>query len=177
MPSRKLQPSPKMIRSLKTMMLHLVVEAQGAEEYIWQLSTDGGNSWTYLSDVIPYYNTHTSSLTISPAVYSMNGYQYSCRLDNELLHGFFRLQLPWWSTHSLISAHPAAMETCRFTLYLSGIICTSASPVIIGCTLVCVYDPQGMMLYSFEVNQNQWLFAGSGTGPCCIGERALFPEI
>jgi hypothetical protein len=43
------------------------VESLGSDEFNWQLSSDGGNSWIYLNDVIPYYNTHTPTLTISPA--------------------------------------------------------------------------------------------------------------
>lgn len=129
------------------------VDAIGSIEYIWQFSTDGGNSWTYLSDVIPYYNTHTSSLTISPAVFSMNGYQYSCRLDNEYCMVFSDAATLVVDTLTYISTpgsngnllvHPVPF---RDHLHIS-------LPGDFGCTLVCIYDARGMMLYSCKINQN-----------------------
>jgi hypothetical protein len=129
------------------------VEASGVEEYIWQLSTDGGNSWTYLSDVIPYYNTHTPSLTISPVAYSMNGYQYSCRLDNEYCMLFSDAAtlvvdtLTFISTpgsHGNLLIHPVPFKD---NLHIS-------LPGDFGCTLVSIYDARGLMLYSLTVSQN-----------------------
>jgi len=50
------------------------------------LSTDGGSSWNDLTNTPPYSDVTTSLLTISPAVYSMNNYQFSCRLENEFCY-------------------------------------------------------------------------------------------
>jgi hypothetical protein len=130
-----------------------VVEALGAEEYIWQLSTDGGNSWNYLSDVIPYYNTHTPSLTISPVAYSMNGYQYSCRLDNEYCMVFSDAATLVVDTLTYISTPGnngiLLINPVPFRDYVH-----ISLPGDFGCTLVCVYDARGMILYSNKVNQN-----------------------
>jgi hypothetical protein len=129
------------------------VEALGTEEYIWQLSTDDGDSWTYLSDVIPYYNTNTPSLTIRPAVYSMNGYQYRCRLDNEYCMVFSDAATLVVDTLTFISTprsnnnlqvHPVPF---RDHVHIS-------LPFDFGCTLVSVYDARGLLLYSYMVNQN-----------------------
>lgn len=54
----------------------------GADSYVWMESANGGNSWTDLSDVPPYYNTHTAVLTINPAYYYLNDHDYACRLSN-----------------------------------------------------------------------------------------------
>jgi len=130
------------------------VDALGTDEYIWRISTDGGNSWTYLSDAIPYYNTHTSSLTISPAVYSMNEYQYSCRLDNEYCTVYSTAAtlvvdtLTYIGTHDdngILKVYPVPF---RDNIYIS-------LPGDYRCTLISVYDVRGMMLCSFKVNQNQ----------------------
>jgi Domain of unknown function (DUF4214) len=42
----------------------------------WQVSTDGGNTWTNLTETAPYGGTTTSTLTITGATGVMNGYQY-----------------------------------------------------------------------------------------------------
>ncbi|NTV82701.1 MAG: T9SS type A sorting domain-containing protein [Bacteroidales bacterium] len=59
------------------------VEASGASEFRWMISTDNGNSWNDLENNIPYYNTETSELIISPVTYDLDEYQYACRLNSE----------------------------------------------------------------------------------------------
>ena len=59
------------------------IEAGETDTYRWMVSINNGTSWTDLYDNPPYYNTGTATLTISPAVYELNGYQYACRLNNE----------------------------------------------------------------------------------------------
>jgi hypothetical protein len=58
--------------------------ATNTEEYKWMVSTNGGNSWTDLSDIPPYFDVNTHTLTINPASYDMNQYQYACQLNSEL---------------------------------------------------------------------------------------------
>ncbi len=45
--------------------------------YQWQVSTNGGTSWTVVNTA-PYSNFNTASLTITSATLSMNNYQYRC---------------------------------------------------------------------------------------------------
>lgn len=130
------------------------IEALGTSEYIWQVSIDGGNSWTYLSDTPPYYNTHTAALTISPAVYEMNNYQFSCRLDNQYCQVYS-------------DAATLVVDTLTFigTTDGNGILQIYPIPfrenIHIGlpgdysCTLISVFDSRGLMLYSCKVNLNQ----------------------
>ena len=59
------------------------VEALGAIEYKWMVSTDDGGSWTNLSNTPPYFNIQTATLTINPATYNLNGYRYACNLSSE----------------------------------------------------------------------------------------------
>jgi hypothetical protein len=59
------------------------VEAAGANEYRWMVSTDAGNSWTDLTNSPPYYNTETEELTINPVVYELDEYRYACRLSSD----------------------------------------------------------------------------------------------
>jgi subtilisin-like proprotein convertase family protein len=46
--------------------------------YQWQESTNGGTTWTSLSNVTPYSGVTTPTLTINPAAAAMNNYQYRC---------------------------------------------------------------------------------------------------
>ncbi len=48
----------------------------------WQVSTDGGNSWTDLADSDPYSGVSTGTLTITGAMTAMNGWQYHCVASN-----------------------------------------------------------------------------------------------
>ena len=53
-----------------------------APTYQWQASTDGGSTWTNLTDTVPYSGTTTSTLTITGATVALNGYQYQCVATN-----------------------------------------------------------------------------------------------
>ncbi|MCX6269459.1 MAG: T9SS type A sorting domain-containing protein [Bacteroidetes bacterium] len=46
--------------------------------YLWQVSTNGGTTWTNLTNVSPYTGVTTPTLTINPASAGMNGYLYRC---------------------------------------------------------------------------------------------------
>ena len=48
--------------------------------YQWQVSTNGGVSWSSLSNSSPYSGVSTATLGISSATYAMNGYQYRCNV-------------------------------------------------------------------------------------------------
>jgi hypothetical protein len=52
--------------------------ATGATGYVWQVSTDGGSSWTPLTNTGVYTNVTTNSMNITGAPYSMNTYKYKC---------------------------------------------------------------------------------------------------
>lgn len=133
---------------------YFTVGASETEEYSWQISTDGGNSWDYLTETPPYYNTHTSSLTISPAVFDMNGNQFSCRLDNEFC-----------TIYS--SAATLVVDTLTYIRPLGGNEMLMVYPVPFHdniciilpenyyCTSISVSDLRGLMLYSFRVNRIQ----------------------
>ena len=48
--------------------------------YQWQVSTNGGSSWTSLTNTAPYSGVTSSTLGISSVTYLMNGYQYRCNV-------------------------------------------------------------------------------------------------
>jgi subtilisin-like proprotein convertase family protein len=44
--------------------------------YQWQVSTDGGVTWTNVTNGAPYSGATTGTLTIAPATFAMNGFRY-----------------------------------------------------------------------------------------------------
>lgn len=46
--------------------------------YQWQVSTNGGTSWTNLNNTPPYSGTNTSNLVITAATANLNSNQYQC---------------------------------------------------------------------------------------------------
>ena len=46
--------------------------------YLWQLSTNGGATWSNLTGVSPYSGVNSATLAINPAATGMNGYRYRC---------------------------------------------------------------------------------------------------
>jgi spore coat protein A, manganese oxidase len=63
---------------------HFTVAATSATTitYKWQVSTDGGTSYTDLVNGGPYANVTTPNMTITPSALAMNGYKYRCALTN-----------------------------------------------------------------------------------------------
>jgi hypothetical protein len=55
-----------------------VAATGGGLSYQWQESTNGGANWNNLSNVAPYSNVTTTTLSINPAVVGMNNNQYRC---------------------------------------------------------------------------------------------------
>lgn len=54
------------------------VAATNAVAYQWQVSTDGGTSWSNLTDNAVYSGVTTPELNITNAIYLYNGYKYRC---------------------------------------------------------------------------------------------------
>lgn len=48
--------------------------------YQWQLSTDGGTTWSVITNNATYSGANTNTLTVSNVAPSMAGYQYRCHL-------------------------------------------------------------------------------------------------
>lgn len=50
--------------------------------YLWQVSTDGGTTWTDLTNGGSYEGATSATLTIENAALSLNGYEYQCLVAN-----------------------------------------------------------------------------------------------
>jgi len=60
----------------------VAASANPAPTFQWQLSTDGGGTWTNLTGASPYAGVTTGTLTLTAAAVDMTGYQYRCVATN-----------------------------------------------------------------------------------------------
>ncbi|MHC1707236.1 MAG: cohesin domain-containing protein [Bacteroidales bacterium] len=58
------------------------VNALGATVYQWQISTDGGLTFSNLSENNPFFNVNTATLNIYGAPLSFSGYKFRCLVSN-----------------------------------------------------------------------------------------------
>jgi hypothetical protein len=130
------------------------VETSGTDEYLWQISTDGGDNWTSLTNTIPYYYVNTATLTISPVTYSMNGHLFACRLDNgyctvysssALLNVDTLTYINTLDQKELFQVHPVPF---RDRLHVS-------LPAYFPCNLINIYDTRGILVNSVKINQTK----------------------
>ena len=60
-----------------------IVAATGASlTYQWQVSTNGGTTFTNLTNTAPYSNVTTNTLNITAAPVTLNAYQYRCVINS-----------------------------------------------------------------------------------------------
>ncbi|WP_395056598.1 GEVED domain-containing protein [Flavobacterium sp.] len=59
-----------------------VVGLNTPTSYIWEVSTDGGGSWSTVTDGGVYTNATTATLNITGATFSMSGYKYRAKAVN-----------------------------------------------------------------------------------------------
>lgn len=60
------------------------ISAQGFPSYSWYVSTDGGNTYTQVSNGGIYAGANTNTLTITGATTGISGYRYRVKLGNSL---------------------------------------------------------------------------------------------
>ena len=70
------QPASQTVQSLTNTVF--TVAASNAVSYQWQVSTDGGTTWTNLTNVLPYNNVTNPTLNINATPSGLNGYRYRC---------------------------------------------------------------------------------------------------
>lgn len=94
--------------------------------YQWQVSIDGGNTFTVINDNNYYSNTNTNALTISNAPIELNNYVYNCLItgfcNNPLSSDTAVLNV---TAEAKIITSPLDINTCgnvevKFTMEASG---------------------------------------------------------
>lgn len=76
------QPPPTVTVCAPTPVTIPVTATGTSLTYQWQLSTNGGATWSNLVNGAPYSGVTTASITINPTAASMNGYQYRCVINS-----------------------------------------------------------------------------------------------
>ena len=80
--------------------------------YQWQISTNGGGTWTNLANASPYSNVTTASLTINPTATSMNGNQFRCIVGSSCGNLTSNVTTLTVNSAPAITAQPANVSSC-----------------------------------------------------------------
>ena len=72
---------PSVIPTCELQNASITLADNGGNTYQWQLSTNGGTTFTNLTNVAPYSNVTTNTLNLTTITNSMNGYQYRVVLN------------------------------------------------------------------------------------------------
>jgi len=72
---------PQAVTTCELQSAVFTLTSVAVDSYLWQLSTDNGNTWTNLTNNATYSGTTTASLTVSNVSPSMVGYQYRVFLN------------------------------------------------------------------------------------------------
>ncbi|AWI08623.1 immunoglobulin domain-containing protein [Ereboglobus luteus] len=86
--------------------------------YQWQVSTNGGGTWTNLSNGSTVSGANTASLVLSNATASMNGYRYRCVVSNGVGAGLTTAATSLAVIDSMF-ATPSGLFIASGTLYVS----------------------------------------------------------
>ncbi len=76
------QPSSDTVASGHSVSFAAAVSGNTAASYQWQISTDGGTTWTALADSSTYAGTNSATLTVSNVTSAMSGYHYRLLASN-----------------------------------------------------------------------------------------------
>jgi hypothetical protein len=107
-----------------------VAATGGGLSYQWQESTNGGANWNNLSNVAPYSNVTTTTLSINPTVIGMNNYQYRCVVTGSCPAPVnSNAAVLTVGTALVITSQPASQTVCagattNFSVTITGVVNT-----------------------------------------------------
>jgi hypothetical protein len=137
-PAITVQPAASTVRAGTNARFSVSATSTVVLTYRWQISTDGGATWSDVSDDAQYTGTTTSSLTVSGASASMADYQYRCQISDGInpavASAGARLSVQWSQFSALSARAPAG--TGDETLILGFVFAGGGKP-----TLVCGVGP------------------------------------
>jgi hypothetical protein len=101
--------------------------------YQWQISTNGGTSWSDVPSGVGYSGTTTARLNIAGVTKSMNGYQYRCLISdgtNPAISSAAATLTVGWSQFAALSARAPA-GTGEQTLILGFVFAGGGKPTLV----------------------------------------------
>ncbi len=113
--------------------------------YLWQYSTDNGNTFNNLSNGGYYSGVSTATLTITGAQLALSGYQYRCRVSGTCTPVVF-------SDPGILTVLPNIITTCG-----TATVCPGQTVIPITVT-----DFIGVGSFSLTINYNTSLFTYTG---------------
>jgi hypothetical protein len=76
------QPANQAVKKGQTAQFIVAASGFPAPAYQWQISTNGGSTWSNLPNTAPFSGVTTTTLTVSNATLAMNGTRYRCVATN-----------------------------------------------------------------------------------------------
>jgi hypothetical protein len=117
--------------------------------YLWQVSTDGGDNWSNLSNGSPYSGVTTATLTVNPVGVGLNGYKYRCYVTGTCTPFIY-------SNPAQLTVIPAAVTTtavgvsnsCKRNLVIPVVVtnCTNIGAI----SLTMNYDPSKLTFDGYQ---------------------------
>ncbi|MCX6303434.1 MAG: cohesin domain-containing protein [Bacteroidetes bacterium] len=144
LPAVTSDPANKIIAKGQNTSFSVTASGSGLS-YLWQVSTNGGASFTDLVNGGYYSNVTTSTLTITAAQLAISGYQYRCRVSGNCLPVVF-------SNPAVLTVLPNVITTC-------GNITGCPGQIIVP---INVTDFIGVAAFSLTLNFNPAILAYTG---------------
>ncbi|HSC37235.1 MAG TPA: hypothetical protein VLD19_05165, partial [Chitinophagaceae bacterium] len=83
LPGITINPSPQAVCQGSTTSFTVAATGSGLT-YAWQVSTNGGSTWTAITNNSQYSNATTTSLTVTGITAGMNNFQYRCMVSDNV---------------------------------------------------------------------------------------------
>jgi hypothetical protein len=83
-PSITLQPVDRIVRAGQDAQFTVAASGTPAPGYQWQVSTNGGSTWSNLTNAPPYSGVMTTTLTVTRATTALNGTRYRAVATNSV---------------------------------------------------------------------------------------------
>ena len=108
------QPSNSIICPGNNTTFTISATASGIISYQWQVSTNGGSTWSSLSNGAPYSTVTSATLTITAATAGMNNNQYRCVATGSLCTGSATSNAALLTVNNslVINSQPTNQITC-----------------------------------------------------------------